>query len=314
MIQLVIDNELQLKTPILMVDEFQDLTTQMFKTIEMWSRNCKKVIIAGDPNQSIYGFFGGSPDYFINWEAEETTLPETYRLTDQMVRYSQNVLKVAGMKVPDIIAVKNNSNSVFSIQHNTLLPTFDTEFHLVRCNYQIYNKKSGVAFELARQGKVFSDWTKKEIDLANAIISIRNGYSEWSPQMGRAVMEAFPQIKDYDKRFDILKSLDPTKNMVYTGDLFKAKMNGIKDRKTLITEEEVNSREILTIHAAKGSEADAVFLHTGITKRIKRMLITPGKEMKAEARVWYVGATRAKKALYIVEDRGENYSMPVVTC
>jgi DNA helicase-2/ATP-dependent DNA helicase PcrA len=57
-----------------------------------------------------------------------------------------------------------------------------------------------------------------------------------------------------------------------------------------------------TIHASKGREADVVILLDGITPRIYNALNT---EFENEVRVWYVGMTRARKALYVVP-----YEMP----
>jgi superfamily I DNA/RNA helicase len=114
------------------------------------------------------------------------------------------------------------------------------------------------------------------------------------------------------KILDILSSGDPTKGMVRDGVLFRAKINGVKNRKELISLKEVKNRVVLTIHGAKGLEAEAVFLHTAITPRIQKALLIPGKESQAEARVWYVGVTRPKKVLYLVTDAGKNYTLPGV--
>src|SRR5208283_614595 len=105
---------------------------------------------------------------------------------------------------------------------------------------------------------------------------------------------------------------DPTKGMIKSSLLFKAKINGIKNRINLILLEEVKNRNILTIHGAKGLEAEAVFLHTAITPRIQKKLLIPDKESQAEARVWYVGVTRPKNVLYLVTDAGKNYTLPGV--
>ena len=100
--------------------------------------------------------------------------------------------------------------------------------------------------------------------------------------------------------------------MIRDSKLFRAKINGIKNRLDLITLQEVKNRNILTIHGAKGLEAEAVFLHTSITPRIQKALLIPGKESQAETRVWYVGVTRAKNVLYLVMDAGKNYILPGV--
>ena len=338
MLQTVIDEQIALDTAILMVDEFQDFTAQMYKIFEMWVPYCDSVLIAADPNQSIYEFWGGRPDYYYDFDAVEIIRPETFRLNEQMKNFSHKILKCAGISAPETKARKEHSNSIFNVWYNSKLPVYDEEFHLVRCNYQA----PAVALSLAKDGKVFSGlcgWSSEEIDAANAIISIRQGKAISFDQM-KAIINLFPLkmlgikgskadfISRLEKEYhpelqtgsgiltpqilDILNSADPTKNMVRDGALFKAKINGVKNRKELITSKEVKNRAVLTIHGAKGLEADAVFLHTAITPRIQKALLFPGKESQAEARVWYVGVTRPKKVLYLVTDAGKNYTLPGV--
>jgi superfamily I DNA/RNA helicase len=87
----------------------------------------------------------------------------------------------------------------------------------------------------------------------------------------------------------------------------------LKIRNTPVTHEDLKEVRVLTIHGAKGAEADTVYLHTGITPKIKRSIAIPGPDSEAEARVWYVGITRAKHRLYLVKDKGKNYGLPVVS-
>jgi len=56
------------------------------------------------------------------------------------------------------------------------------------------------------------------------------------------------------------------------------------------------SHDVATIHSAKGKEADNVFLLNGSTKTIKR-----DGSPRDEARVFFVGATRASDNLYVVD-------------
>ncbi|MGA9188124.1 MAG: ATP-dependent helicase [Methanosarcina sp.] len=338
MLQIVIDQKIPLDTPILMVDEFQDFTTQMYKIFEAWVPACEIVLVAADPNQSIYGFFGGSPDHYFNFDAVEIVRKETFRLPEQMLKFSHKILKYAGMTAPETKAQKVDSNTIFQIRYDGKFPIHKEEFHLVRCNFQAL----GIALNLAKDGKVFSGlygWTSEEINLANAIISIKNGNVLTFGQL-KAVINSFPAkvlgikwsknsfIKSLEKTYepqlqtgtgilnadvlDILSSNNPTRKMVRDGKLFIAKINGIKNKSKSIIKEEVKNRAVLTIHGAKGLEAETVFLHTAITPRIQKMLLIPGRELQEEARVWYVGATRAKKFLYLVTDAGRNYTFPGV--
>jgi len=319
-----------------MVDEFQDFTAQMYRIFEMWIPSCDFVLVAADPNQSIYEFCGGNADYYYNFDAVEIIRPETFRLTEQIKNFSHIILKYAGMTAPEIKARKADYNSIHNVRYDVQLPVYDEEFHLIRCNYQA----QAIALSLAKDSKVFRGlcgWKNEEIDAANAIILIRQGKAISFDQM-KAILNMFPAkmlgitgsktdfINNLEKSYtpqlqtgtgilnekilDILNSGDPTKGMLRDSVLFKAKINGIKKRTELITSKEVKSRAVLTINGAKGLETTAVFLHTAITPRIQKALLIPGKESKAEARVLYVGATRAKKVIYLVTDAGKNYTLP----
>jgi len=57
-----------------------------------------------------------------------------------------------------------------------------------------------------------------------------------------------------------------------------------------------------TIHAAKGAEADTVILSTQTSKRVERGRDTCRAHHDEECRVAYVGVTRAKKRLVILDD------------
>jgi DNA helicase-2/ATP-dependent DNA helicase PcrA len=55
--------------------------------------------------------------------------------------------------------------------------------------------------------------------------------------------------------------------------------------------------KLSTIHGAKGGEADHVMLLTDLSRKADEGFI---KNRDSERRVFYVGATRAKKSLHII--------------
>lgn len=59
---------------------------------------------------------------------------------------------------------------------------------------------------------------------------------------------------------------------------------------------------VLTIHAAKGREADTVIVFDGITPQITESIMADPEKREAEDRVWYVAATRAASRLLIVRN------------
>ena len=338
MIQIVIDNKIDLDTPVLMMDEFQDLTAQMYALFNMWAPKREFVTIAGDPNQSIYGFWGGSPDYYNKWQAEECILMETHRLPEQIKQFGIKVLKMGGMTAPDTKAKSGYKNPITCLRFEDKKPTYRTELHLIRCNYQ----SGAVAMELATEGKLYtgiSGWTEEEVELANAILAYRKGKlleknqikiltSMFSPKIyGKSETKASINAM-IDKKYkpdlrasaellkpailDSLVSDDPTLKMTTNSKIFTAKIKGILNRNKPLDIKEAYNRKILTIHGSKGLEADAVFLHTAITPKIWKATVLPCEEYSAEARVWYVGVTRAREALYIIKDAGNNWKLPAV--
>ena len=63
--------------------------------------------------------------------------------------------------------------------------------------------------------------------------------------------------------------------------------------------------KLSTIHAAKGGEADNVLLILDNTKKIRDVVEKDQDKREEEHRVWYVGVTRTKQNLYIMEAKQE---------
>ncbi|WP_406661326.1 ATP-dependent helicase [Methanolobus sp. ZRKC3] len=343
MIEHVLIEKIPLDTPILIVDEFQDLTRQQYELFKMWANGCEYVIIAGDPLQSIYGFWGGSPDYFNEWNAKMSILSQSYRLKTPIWNLTTEILRAEGQMVPEVETMADyGPGTITYVDYTQELPMHvGSELHLVRCNYQA----QAIAMQLARQGYIFGGlcgWSESEVNLFNALLRVRTE----APLMGKdmkSLLDNYPakyfrytgrktdfieSLKtDYvptiaamskyigDDLHTILNSDFPAYYIRSNNDLTKEKMNEAITRpcnQKLITADDLKMRRILTIHGAKGMEADTVYLHTGITPRIKEKILIPGEDSAAEARVWHVGVTRAKSKLYLITDRGYNYEMPWV--
>jgi superfamily I DNA/RNA helicase len=66
---------------------------------------------------------------------------------------------------------------------------------------------------------------------------------------------------------------------------------------------------ISTIHRAKGAQATNVLMTTDVPKR--KSMLWRQEEFDDEARVFYVGLTRAKKALHLIHPmRSAGYAIP----
>jgi len=69
--RLALDERVEPRAPVIFVDEYQDLSPLQDALIRQWIEQADRVYVAGDPDQSIYGFRGGRPDLFKSLPAED---------------------------------------------------------------------------------------------------------------------------------------------------------------------------------------------------------------------------------------------------
>ena len=315
---------------VLIVDEFQDISFIQNKIIEMWSLRMSDVVIAGDPLQSIYGFQGGSPDFFQDFDGERITLPHSYRLPAQIWDPAKELVTSYDMEVPEITTKETTGKIIHMSYRNYVSNAERLEgkegnevYHLVRANYQA----NEIAKTFYNYGIVFQGlhgWEKMDINLLNAIIKIRNNRMRFTPNQIRALQNQYHSkwllkgrgtLLGIDKKQSIIspeliahiRFSEPVGNPKYSKRTEKLRdimlNNAIKRHNAPVKQESIKTH-LMTIHASKGLEADTVFLHTGITNRIKKAM---RNEPSAEARVFYVGMTRAKKNLVLVKSNGKNF-------
>ena len=78
----------------MIVDEAQDLTPLQWQVIEVMSKNCIRVYVAGDDDQAIYEWCGGDVGIFNTLPAnEEIILDVSYRLNDRILYLTQELAR-----------------------------------------------------------------------------------------------------------------------------------------------------------------------------------------------------------------------------
>src|SRR5208283_3696895 len=317
-------------TKALFIDEFQDLTRQQYNIVNTWAESMDDVIIAGDPLQSIYPFWGGSPDYLYEWDAEQLILPISYRLPSDIWAAAGDTLRYNGRQETPEIETKKEAGSVRTIDYRDMEYYLSkhyehlkgTTFHLVRANYQVLP----IAHVLAWMGISFHNnlcgWTDNNVNLLNVLVKIQKWITPTIAELNALVdnypvecfkgesnktelktfiikagsMEGFKKINN--GLIDIIRNGDPIAGLQSGGDLTKKKIRVMLQKNKILDPKDITTY-IKTIHGAKGLEAETVFLHTGITKRINQSILDY-ERLKDEARVWYVGFSRTSQNMYIV--------------
>jgi len=92
---------------VLIIDEFQDVSPSHNALYEMWrdQGTFDQIYLAGDDNQSIYGFRGANPGYIRNTPANLSgawggSVPVSHRCPSQVVKLADQVLRGTSNMVP----------------------------------------------------------------------------------------------------------------------------------------------------------------------------------------------------------------------
>ncbi len=357
MLTLVYDEGLVPSASVLVVDEFQDLTPLQYEIIKMWERDMEMAMIAGDPRQTIYGFWGASSRFFEEHPGEELILDTTYRLPRDGWLYAQEIVRAVGLKVPDVQTSKPDGvlSALSSAAYARVLPNFrKSTYHLVRTNSQ----GLPVADLLAEAGIPFigiGGWGRSQISLHNAILKVRGNLrgsaSGFTKAEVEVLLDSFPKEYFSDKKTRLKHQLEErAAGEVTFREMSSLARNNLLGRKELWAQfvspfpldnalgclrevQDIGRIKILnalekygepitipdvvvsTVHGAKGGEKDYVFLHTGLPKVAYTSIYTDYNDeaIEQEAQVFYVGATRHRQALFVVDSGRYRYDMPEMT-
>jgi superfamily I DNA/RNA helicase len=283
---------------LLVVDEAQDMSESQLKLALKATAPGARVCIVGDDRQAIYGFRGADSGCLdrlkVELNSHELGLKTTYRC-------ASSIVNVARAFVPDFqSAVDAPAGEVIEVENLAAITRLAQpgDFILSRINAPL----AGVCLELLHAGK---HAYVKGSDIGRIIKRILDKATrdENAPELSVAAL-----AKAVNKWFDVEK-----KKLKQDNDANKLKKAILDDqRETLIALIEASKtvrevRETIdrmysdtpssdlimcsTVHRAKGLEADRVFL---LGKTFARF-------STEEDNLCYVGTTRARKTLFIVE-------------
>lgn len=343
-------------TRVLVVDEAQDMTAIMNAIIRgLWIPSAEKSYLAGDPRQTIYSFRGASNSFFEALPGTMVTLPQSWRLPDNLWSYAKNIVERIGQPVPEI--TPNGKRGVVKkipeAEYYDMIKRRDfvsDTFHLVRTNHEGMK----IAYALMEAGIPFTGimgWDAEVTALYSLFLKIRNLQADdpiFTKDELTALLLAYPvdmfkttnkkiwiyldeltepytfsQIQHISrnnifgkpKLWELIKSSDPLSEAEphyrNPGNRRSKLINALSKGGQLFNKDVCVS----TIHSVKGSERTTVFLHNRTRKDTEFDTIYAKDTSRAqtEANVAYVGATRARQNLYIVNnDCKYHYPFPAV--
>lgn len=283
-----------LPVKVAIIDEAQDLTTLQWDMCQVAFRDCEKVFIAGDDDQAIYEWSGADVNYFLDLPGRQVVLDHSYRMPSNILNFSKTISSMIGKRVEKVFSPREEGGEI--IYHNSLstigINDNETYYFLSRNNYFL-NKLDKM---LREQGLMFYRKGKPSIKekTVKAIIAYEKyrKTGKYETDLEELIVESLrrPDVKGAPPWYEYF-NLD-IDELTYCRDLIrnKAKLNSTR-------------LQVSTIHGVKGGEADNVILLMDITKNVRNAY---RDNTDSELRCLYVGCTRAKKTLHIVNSTTRN--------
>lgn len=310
------------KFDLLIVDEAQDLSLLQWKMVTILASNAAEVIIAGDDDQAIFEWAGADVPYFLAIESERHVLPRSYRLPSMV----HNTVKAIASKITSRFEKNFSYNKEGGlVQRISKWHGLDfsqgTWLLLARNRYMLDSPR---AF-LRDQGHPYSMDGRSSVDTVScqALLAwegLRKGKVILGAQanivMSRLVGSLYGMKYKFaaDEQvnlasFKSLTSLNGEPDWMQALVMPKSEREYYREIKkrgeSLLAAPRIT---VATIHSVKGGEADSVVLQTDMAPSAYRSLI---RNPSAESRVFYVGASRAKENLFILDPRTtQSYKVP----
>ena len=312
-----VKSDLSPKFDVVFIDEAQDLSLMQWDMARSIWNKTEDAFIAGDDDQAIFRWAGADVDSFITLKGEYYPLTQSYRIPAKVHNLAMNIIG----------KIKNRISKTWQpkINEGTLQRHFDVEsIDMTQGDWLVLSRTrhmlNDIEETLYRQGLYYSNRYKRsyEKDLQDSAVDWEN-LRKGSP----LTFKQIEKISKYmsPKHWEKNKILGMTKGSFYNLESLQSDF-GLNTkavwyeafdtagqtrvdylRKMRKNGEKLNEKpriELSTIHAAKGGEATNVVLLTDLTENTMKSY---ERNPDDENRLFYVGATRTKENLHIVEPK-----------
>jgi len=319
MLQLFLDRGKAPKLDVMFVDEAQDLSPLQWSVVRKLCESADRIYIAGDDDQAIYRWAGADVDYLIRNSKNAMILKQSYRIPSSVHKVATQCISQVASRVHKTWNPRKEKGLVrWEASFDSINMEEGDWLVLARTNYLLqdvedYCRSEGWFFKNKNRASI----SEKKVRAVRSWESLRAG--------GLIAMTEVTNVLNYLKvrvpsslgviDFDTLISLKELQKHVpdlsegYWYDVFEG--ISVKERsyiRAMLRRGEKITQEprirISTIHAAKGGEATNVILLTDISSRVFKSY---QQNPDDESRVFYVGLTRAKENLFLIEPQTQKY-------
>ena len=307
----------------LFIDEAQDLSLIQWEMVRSLWVNAKKTYIAGDDDQAIFKWAGADVDHFIALKEEVNNI----KVLDQSYRIPGGPIHELSQKIISKIDNRFDKDYKPRAEHGILRRYSDvTQVNMSKGNWLVLSSANhflddvkdlcelqGWYYQHRGSNSVplklliaLNNWEKwRKGDIALGTIEIKNIYQ----YLGDKVLVGFRSGKTLhsDKKY-LIRDCQAEHGLVTTDVWYEAfdgldtiTENYIRNMRANGEQINKNPRIIMsTIHGAKGGEADKVLLMQDLTNAALETFSHDPDELH---RLFYTGATRAKRELHVLDPK-----------
>lgn len=294
-------DEINFQARVIFIDEAQDLSALQWRAVRVLTKHAKHIIVAGDDDQAIYVWGGADPTGMVQFEEEygskRRVLEQSYRIPSKVHTLASGIIRQVIARVDKVY---NPRDEVGRVERYGYLHAVDF-------------KHGEDTLALCRTGAQKKEVEKHFIEQSIPYWTDNGKPGLYQTKVARAIRafnkairgeELTPAEREVLALTAQTKYRDALKNGDYVGMKQLTHMRVLQipswsyDFYRDSDMDIVPTIRLSSIHGSKGREADRVVLHTGMTDRTA---LGFEKDPEAEHRVWYVGATRARHRLDILD-------------
>ena len=300
---------------VMFVDEAQDLSPLQWAVVRKLAEKATRIYVAGDDDQAIYKWAGADVDYLIQNSKDALILKQSYRVPAAVHKVAKQCIGQVRSRIYKEWEPRKKEGLV---RWEPTIELIDMEqgdwLVLARTNYLLeeideYCRNEGWFFEIKGRASISEakvraviHWERlrrgRTVSLTDCANILKYVKVEKPKKLDLLDSNLLLQYQDLKSHFpdlpdgiwyDVFNLLSP-KEVSYIRAMLRRGEKITKQPRIRLS----------TIHAAKGGEATNVVLLTDITTRVyKNYQQNPDDEN----RVFYVGITRTKENLYLIEPK-----------